>query len=248
MDWLTPGTYPITYTVSDAYENSTTVTRNVHVAAVPRPDTVYPEGKTIYLTFDDGPGIHTEHLLNILDRYGIKATFFVIDTGNYAMMKEIVERGHSIGIHSVTHDYKEIYASPEAYFADLYKMQDIIFTHTGVKTTLMRFPGGSSNEISCRISEGIMTTLTEAVQNAGFQYFDWNVSSGDAGDTTKTREVYHYVINGVSQNEVSIVLQHDIHDYSIAAVEDIITWGLDNGYQFLPLKENSPGFHHDVNN
>ena len=64
----------------------------------------------------------------------------------------------------------------------------------------------------------------------------------------ENREVYHYVINGVSQNEVSIVLQHDIHDYSIAAVEDIITWGLDNGYQFLPLKENSPGFHHDVNN
>lgn len=248
VDWLTPGIYPITYTVSDAYENITTVTRNVEVEAKERPDTVYPEGKTIYLTFDDGPGPYAGQLLDILDKYGIKATFFVIDTGEYELMRDIVRRGHSIGIHSVTHDYGKIYSSPEAFFEDLYGMQQIIYEQTGVLTTLMRFPGGSSNEVSIRICKGIMSTLTEAVQDAGFQFFDWNVSSGDAGDTTKTREVYDYVINGVSRNEASIVLQHDIHGYSVAAVEDIIRWGLDNGYRFLPLRENSPGFHQDVAN
>lgn len=248
VDWLTPGVYPVTYTVSDAYENNTTVTRNVTVEAKERPDTVYPDGKSIFLTFDDGPGIHTQRLLDLLDSYGVKATFFVMDTGEYDLMRQIVERGHSIGIHTMSHDYDEIYASPEAFFADLYGMQAIIFRETGVQTNLMRFPGGSSNEVSCRISKGIMTVLTEAVQNAGFRFFDWNVSSGDAGDTQKTREVINYVLNGVQKNEVSIVLQHDIHGYSVDAVETILGWGLDNGYQFLPLTETSPGFHHELNN
>lgn len=247
-NWLVPGIYPITYTVTDNYQNTTTVTRNVIMQPAEWPETVYPEQKTIYLTFDDGPGPYTSRLLNILDKYNVKATFFVMDTGEYDLMKQIVNRGHSIGIHTMNHNYKEIYASPEAYFADLYGMQELIYEHTGVKTTLMRFPGGSSNEISIGICEGIMSTLTEAVQDAGFQFFDWNVLSGDAGETTKTREVYHYVVNAASQLDVALVLQHDIHAYSVAAVEDIILWGLENGYQFLPLQENSPGFHQIVAN
>lgn len=247
-NWLVPGTYPITYTVTDAYQNTTIVVRNVIMEAAQRPETVYPEGKSIYLTFDDGPGSYTWRLLNILDKYDVKATFFVMDTGEYTLMRELVERGHSIGIHTRNHNYQEIYSSPEAYFEDLYGMQALIEEHTGVKTTLMRFPGGSSNEISKRICPGIMTTLTDAVQDAGFQYFDWNVLSGDAGDTTKTREVYNYVVSAASQLETALVLQHDIHAYSVAAVEDIILWGMENGYQFLPLQKNSPGFHQIIAN
>ena len=248
VDWLTPGIYPITYTVSDTYGNGTTVTRKVQVAAKERPDTVYPEEKTIYLTFDDGPGAYTLQLLDVLDKYGVKATFFVVDTGCDEVMREIVNRGHSIGIHSVSHSYEEIYSSPEAFFDDLYQMQDIIYKNTGVKTTLMRFPGGSSNTISCGISEGIMTTLSEAVQDAGFQYFDWNVYSGDAGETRKTKEVVQFVVDGIAETDIAMVLQHDIHNYSVAAVEDIIIWGLKNGYSFRVVTENTPGFHQDINN
>ena len=247
-DWLTPGIYPITYTVSDTGGNQTIAVRNVTVEAVQRPDTEYPKEKTIYLTFDDGPGIHTMQLLDVLDAYGAKATFFVVDSEYGSVMKEIVRRGHSIGIHSVSHDYGEIYASPEAFFEDLYSMQEIIYQNTGVLTTLMRFPGGSSNAISRHYCKGIMTTLTRAVQDAGFQYFDWNVSSGDAGETTKTEEVIDFVVEGVQQNPVSLVLQHDIHHYSVAAVETILQWGRQNGYRFLALRENSPGFHQDLLN
>ena len=247
-DWLVPGTYPITYTVTDAYQNTTTVTRNIIMQPAERPETVYPKKKTIYLTFDDGPGPYTGRLLDILDKYDVKATFFVMDTGAYELMKQIVERGHSIGIHTMSHDYQEIYENTDAFFRDLYGMQELIYEHTGVKTTLMRFPGGSSNEISIGICPGIMSTLTEAVQDAGFQFFDWNVLSGDAGETTQTREVYNYVVNAAQQLDVALVLQHDIHAYSVAAVEDIVRWGLDNGYQFLPLQENSPGFHQIVAN
>lgn len=248
VDWLKPGTYSVDYTVSDAFENKTTVTRTVEVTAKPRPQTVWPNGKVIYLTFDDGPGPYTEQLLKVLDKYGVKATFFVTDSGYDSVMKKIVDKGHSIGIHTVSHNYEEIYSSPEAYFTDLFRMQDIIYENTGVRTTLMRFPGGSSNTVSRNQYEGLMTVLTEAVQDAGFQYFDWNVDSNDAGGAKKTKTVVDNVKDGVSQFRVAVVLQHDIHDYSVEAVEDIIVWGLNNGYSFQPLTENSPGVHHSVFN
>lgn len=242
-----PGEYTLTYSVSDVFQNETVVTRTVEVVAADRPEIRYPGYKTIYLTFDDGPGPDTPRLLDVLDYYGVKATFFVVDSGYDWILSEIVERGHSIGIHSMTHTYEEIYASPEAYFADLYGMQQVIYDATGVKTTLMRFPGGGSNMVS-RFNKGIMSLLTEAVQDAGFQYFDWNVDSNDAGGALRARTVAANVIGGVQNHGVSIVLQHDIHGYSVDAVEDIIVWALDNGYTFLPLEADSPGAHHTVNN
>ena len=245
--WYKPGSYPITYTVSDSHGNETAVTRIVEVRGAEKPAVEYPAGKTIYLTFDDGPGYYTRQLLDVLDKYGVKATFFVCATDCAEQMKEITDRGHSIGIHSVTHDYGSSYTSVERYFEDLYAMQDIIYRNTGVKTTLMRFPGGSSNTVSC-YNPGIMTTLTRAVQDAGFQYFDWNVDSNDAGGACHWTTVRDNVIAGVQNQNCSVVLQHDIHPFSVAAVESILNWGLNNGYRFLPLTENSPPVRHGVNN
>ena len=240
VDWLNAGIYELTYCVTDGYENTVAKKRTVEVIAQEHPEVKWPMEKTIYLTFDDGPGPYTKTLLDVLDRYGAKATFFVIDSGYYGSMREIVKRGHSIGIHSVTHDYEEIYASPEAFFADLHKMQDLIEYQTGVKTTLMRFPGGSSNVISRNTSEGIMTLLTEKVQDAGFQYFDWHVDSNDAGGARRAETVRDNVIEGCRQRRTSVVLQHDIHAYSVDAVEEILQWGIRNGYKFRALRDTSP--------
>ena len=245
--WHLPGTYELVYTVTDEHENNTTVVRKIDVEAQPWPEVVTPDKKVVYLTFDDGPGPYTEELLEVLAKYDVKATFFVVDNEYSYVMKEIVDQGHSIGIHSVTHDYEEIYASPEAYFTDLHKMQDIIYEMTGVRTTLMRFPGGSSNTIS-RFNRGIMTLLTEAVQNAGFQYFDWNVDSNDAGLARKKNLVLENVTEGLRWHPTAIVLQHDIHPFSVEAVEEIILWGLENGFTFLPLQPDSPNAHHGVAN
>lgn len=248
VDSLHPGEYQLVYTVADSELNEAQEIRTVIVEAVSRPNVVWPEHKTIYLTFDDGPGPYTMQLLDILDQYGVRATFFVMNTEYIDILQEIVRRGHSIGIHSTTHDYEEIYASPQAYFADLYEMQQIIYENTGVVTSLMRFPGGGSNLVSKRWSEGIMSVLTVAVQDAGFQYFDWNVDSDDAGNAKHKKDVLENVIKGTEFTEVAMVLQHDIHSYSVAAVEDIIRWGLDHGYQFLAIRNSTPGFHHDVLN
>ncbi len=247
VDPYFPGTYTLEYSVTDSFGNATTACRSVTVVAHQKPETVYPSGKVIYLTFDDGPGAYTDQLLDILAKYGVKATFFVIDTGNYSAMKRIVNEGHSIGIHSVTHDYRQIYASMDAYFGDLYAMQQIIYEQTGVRTTLMRFPGGSSNTVS-RFNKGVMSRLTRAVEYAGFQYFDWNVDSDDAGGASTWKEVYDNVTDGVSNRRISVVLQHDIKPATIDAIERIIQWGLKNGYTFLPLDSSSPTAHHGVNN
>ncbi len=241
------GTYELTYDVEDSAHNHATATRKVTVTKVQQPDVVNPTGKVIYLTFDDGPGQYTEKLLGILDKYNVKATFFVINFGYTDLIAKEAAAGHSVGIHSATHDYNKIYASEEAYFADLQEMNEIIKEQTGSYTTLLRFPGGSSNTVS-NFNPGIMTRLTQRVTDAGFQYFDWNVSSGDAGETTDTDVVYQNVINGVQYQDASIVLQHDIKGFSVDAVERIILWGLEHGYTFLPLDPTSPTAHHGVNN
>ena len=247
--WYRKGTYPVTYTVTDSHGNTAQVERLVHVVARPRTEMVDPGSKVIYLIFDDGPGPYTANLLNLLDSYDVKATFFVMNNDErYDLMRRMVEEGHSIGIHSVTHRYSQIYASVEAYFSDLYGMQRIIEEQTGVKTWLMRFPGGSSNAVSRNYCRGIMTTLTAAVEEAGFHYFDWNVDSDDAGNARTANEVFRNVTEGVPWHDYSIVLQHDVQDFSMAAVERILIWGFENGYTFLPLREDSPTVHHDLNN
>ena len=241
------GEYVLTYTVEDGYHNKVSATRTVVVKPIRQPDRVDPGSKIVYLTFDDGPGPYTAELLDVLAEHNVKATFFCVNTGYDSLIARETREGHSVGIHSATHNYSEIYASEEAFFADLEKMRGIIKNASGVDTTLMRFPGGSSNTVSS-FNPGIMTRLTDAVTSMGYQYFDWNVLSGDAGETTSTEQVVKNVIDGISSHNVSIVLQHDIKGFSVAAVDEIITWGLSNGYTFLPLTPSSPTAHHGINN
>ena len=246
-----PGTYQLQYTVEDRFGNTDTQTRTVKVKArrQTKPDQpeVVPDGKVIYLTFDDGPGQYTEKLLGILAAYDVKATFFVMNTGYSHLLDDIVSQGHSIAAHTYSHNYKKIYGSEEAYFSDLERILTLIENQTGVRTDLLRFPGGSSNTVS-RGTPGIMSCLTNEVVNRGFRYFDWNVDSNDAGGAKSATEVYENVINGVRRQRVSVVLQHDIKGFSVNAVERIIQWGLANGYTFLPLDSDSPTAAHDVRN
>lgn len=252
VDVYRAGTYTITYTATDNAGNVTTAERTVVVKAIQQPSTQSPGDKVIYLTFDDGPSPHTQKLLDILAKYNAKATFFVVNTGYNmnTLLNNIVKGGHAIGIHSVSHNYEKIYASEEAFFNDLYGMQKIIKDKTGVTTTLMRFPGGSSNAVSKKYCKGIMTKLTKAVEDQGFQYFDWNVSSGDAGDVSTTDKVFNNVTKGIAarNGKYSIVLQHDLYKFSVEAVERILIWGIENGYTFKALDSSSPTAHHPVNN
>ena len=236
--------------MSDSAGNDATVERNVMVYDPQSASEMTPTDKVVYLTFDDGPGKYTQQLLDVLDKYGVKATFFVTneDPDYQDMIAKEAEAGHTVAIHSASHDYPKIYQSTDAYMADLYEMNDIIKAQTGKSASIIRFPGGASNTVSADYCKGIMTQLVSLVEASGFQYCDWNVSSGDAGETKYTDDVYNNVISGIQKHKVSVVLQHDIKKFSVDAVERIIQWGQANGYTFLPLTPTTKMVHHKVNN
>ncbi len=253
VDIQFPGEYTLVYTVTDAAGNTTQAERKVTVVPAEQPEPpgppeiVVPSGKVIYLTFDDGPSKHTPQLLEVLKKYDVKATFFVVDDYYSYLLSDIAADGHAIGVHSSSHHYEQIYSSEEAFFQDFNAVYDTIVKYTGIHTTLMRFPGGSSNRIS-EFNPGIMTRLTALVQEKGYQYFDWNVDSKDAGGAKTAEQVFQNVVSGIGSRQSAVVLQHDIHDYSVDAVERIIQWGLANGYTFLPLEPTSPPCKHTVRN
>ncbi len=246
---FTPGEYTLTYSITNEQGQTVSVERNITVHQAMNPTTVEPGQKTIYLTFDDGPGPYTGALLNVLAQYNVPATFFV--TGLNPKYEDQIGRayreGHAIGVHSMTHNYYEIYESEEAFFNDFNAVQDMIYRQTGEYTDLSRFPGGSSNTVSS-FNSGIMSRLAYSLESMGYKYFDWNVTSGDAGETTDTDKVVENVIGGIAGRKYAVVLQHDIKDYSVNAVEDIILWGLANGYVFSALNSSSPGAHHGIAN
>lgn len=206
--------------------------------------------KVIYLTFDDGPSIYTAKLLDILQKHDVKATFFLVNTGcdMEHLLHRMVEEGHSIGIHSYCHDFKTIYANDEALMKDIYAMQDKIYDLTGLRTWLLRFPGGGSNTVSRRYCYGIMSRAAKRIKEEGFVYFDWNVDSGDATGCRDMQVIYQNVICGIRGKTSAVVLQHDVNGCSVKTVERIILWGKENGYVFRGLTEQSPACCHRVQN
>ena len=209
-----------------------------------------PDDKVIYLTFDDGPCQNTERLLNILNQYRVRATFFVTGAAPvYAdMIAAEAAAGHSVGVHTYSHDFPKIYKNTDAFWKDFEKMQDVIVRETGARTNLMRFAGGSSNTISSDITPGIMTELAEEALAKGYQYFDWNVSSGDGAAEGTPQMVIDNITSQVPNHSVSVILCHDTKEYTINAMEIVIPWALENGYVFLPLKIDSEPAHHEILN
>lgn len=206
-------------------------------------------GKVIYLTFDDGPSVYTDDILKTLDKYDVKATFFVTCSGSldkYA--KKIIEKGHTLGLHTCTHRYNIIYSSEDNYFNDLNSINSKVEELTGYKSKYIRFPGGSSNTIS-RFNKGIMTRLTQKVTEYGYKYYDWNIDSKDAAGANKD-EVYNNVINSLKSHNYStnIVLMHDIKSSTKDALDNIIKDALDIGYTFSNINDYTSEVHHRINN
>ncbi len=244
VDTAVFGRNEIIYTVTDSFGNETEVIRNVLVyekqAVSEAENTGY---KVVYLTFDDGPGPYTAELLDILDQYGVKATFFVTNQfPKYQdMIGEIYRRGHTVALHTYSHRYDQLYSSVDSYYNDLDKISKLVYDQTGGYTAnIMRFPGGTNNLVSKKHCPGIMSSLSKSIGYYGYLYFDWNVDSRDAGGVTTVDGVYNNVISGISGKNVSVVLQHDIKHYSVKAVEKILFWGMQNGYTFLPITTATP--------
>jgi peptidoglycan/xylan/chitin deacetylase (PgdA/CDA1 family) len=202
--------------------------------------------KVIFLTFDDGPSKNTPKILDILKKYNVKATFFVIgDNTEFGkeMYKRIVSEGHSIGNHTYSHKYEIIYSSVEAYLEDTEKLNRLILKTTGVKPDIIRFPGGSNNHVSWKYGgRDFMEKLIKKIQEKGYDYFDWDVSSTDASRAELGKqEIINAVINGVGCRQKAIVLMHDNtqKETTMEALPEIIKKLKDKGYSFEILAKDS---------
>lgn len=206
----------------------------------------------IYLTFDDGPSDRTVEVLDVLKKYNIKATFFIIDFDDWQIpvLKRVIDEGHSIAIHGYSHVYSKIYASEEAFMENVTLLRDKIKSKLGYDTTLMRFPGGSSSSQAEKYCPGIMSKLVKRVEKEGYQYFDWNVDSGDA-EGFKSDGIINRIKTGTKGSRTfNIVLMHDAQDKTetVKSLPTIIEWGIANGYTFSNLDASSPTAHHRTSN
>lgn len=198
--------------------------------------------KVVYLTFDDGPSATTERVLDTLKEEGVPASFFVMAADNNEKYLPTLARtaaeGHLIALHTCTHEYKDIYSSPEAYWADLEALREKLMPYVPPETQIkwIRFPGGSSNTVSHRYGgSDIMKELKAQATERGFTYVDWNVSAEDAvGGHPSASTIYNNIVREVGEKTSCIVLMHDTNatKNTAAALPDVIHWFKNAGYRF----------------
>jgi len=193
--------------------------------------------KTIYLTFDDGPSERTDEVLAILAEKNVKATFFVVgkeDEASLARMKAIVDAGHTIGMHSYSHKYAQIYESVENYLDDMYQLFVLIKEETGVTPTVFRLPGGSINAYNSAVYQEIIAEMLRR----GFVPYDWNLSSEDAASNGPTSiQIISNVTSRAAKVSRGIVLMHDsvTHTATVGALAETVDQLKEMGYSFAAL-------------
>ncbi|HHV45989.1 MAG TPA: polysaccharide deacetylase [Tissierellia bacterium] len=199
------------------------------------PQEVSQEGnkRIAYITFDDGPSsIVTPQVLDILARYDIKATFFVV--GKFAeknsdVLKRIYEEGHAIGNHSYSHNYNYIYKSVSNFVQELDITNEVFKSILGeeFETDIIRFPGGSFGDWKLPYREQVIAL--------GYRYIDWNSLNGDAEghNISKEKLVERFMSTYHGQKEL-IILMHDTDAKytTIEALPIIIEFLIDEGYEF----------------
>ena len=249
------GKYELVYTVVDSNNNKAKVVRTVYVSEKVDANSGITKKGVIYLTFDDGPNKETtSKILDVLKKENVKATFFVTNNGPDSLIKREYDEGHTIALHTASHNYEKIYSSVDSYFTDLKEVSDRVKKITGEETKIIRFPGGSNNTVSSKYSKGVMTLLTNEALIRGYRYYDWNVDAGDAWEcaknsvSNKSKCVYDNVVNNLSKNKANIVLMHDVKKHTAEALIDIIHYGKENGYTFEAITSDTAMIRFKVNN
>ena len=240
-----PDDYELHYVLRDEDEILAEATRLVHVEAQTLPETVQPPKGTICLTFDDGPCEYTGEVLEVLAKYGVKATFFVVanQTKYLHMLPKILEQGHTLGIHCYDHRaYEWMYKNEQNYFNDLLTAQEIVHDCTGQYAHVVRFPGGSRTASFLAASfPGGSEEMYRVMHEAGVRVYDWNVQP-----ERRTKTIEDTIIDFTHPKkpyEYAVVLQHDTRLFSVRALDSMISWALAEGYTFAALDETFPEIH-----
>lgn len=233
--------YEFYYTAIDSSGNTSIATREVIIAK-----------GVICLTFDDGPSGITPSILDVLKENDVKATFFIVDypTQYEDTVSRIINEGHTLGIHGMSHNYSKIYSSPEAIMENFTTLQNKIMDDFNYLAKYIRFPGGSSNTISKNYCEGVMKKATNMVKQEKMEYYDWNVDTDDAGSARTPDEIYNNFVNGIQPGLENVVLMHDGegHEPTLKALQKIISYAKENGYVFTAISEQTTPVQHSVNN
>lgn len=233
--------YEFVYTAIDSSGNMAIAKRKIVIAT-----------GVICLTFDDGPSSITPEVLDVLKENNIKATFFIVDYSekSKSTIQRIIDEGHTLAIHGMSHDYAKIYSSPEAITANFKSLQEKIKKDFNYNAKYVRFPGGSSNTISSNYCEGVMTEAVKKVQEEGLEYYDWNVDVDDAGSARTSKQIYNNFVDGILPEIENIVLMHDGegHEPTAEVLQEIISYAKENGYIFTAISENTTPVQHSVNN
>jgi peptidoglycan-N-acetylglucosamine deacetylase len=206
--------------------------------------------KIAYLTFDDTMSENTVNILDTLKEYDIKATFFPnLSTKvqeiefQKQMLERMVTEGHVIGNHTASHSYSYVYSSIDNYMEDTEKLNEFIYDAAGIKPNIVRFPGGSNNQVCWRYGgKSFMNHLITKIKEQGYQYFDWNVSSADsAAETVPTNIIIQNVLNSSRGQNKVIILMHQSRTKttSAEALPKIIKGLQSSGYSFEGLSKDS---------
>ena len=198
--------------------------------SAPSPTPVAEELKVLYLTFDDGPSEYTEKLLELLAAHNMKATFFMLDTEmkrNPDMVKRIVDEGHAVGVHGVTHEKENFYCGTSGPLKEMEQANDTLAEITGTKTNLARTPYGSSPYLTAKQ----LQLLTEH----NYIVWDWNIDSKDWSyrNPYKTFQATSKAVLQ-SQKEPKVILFHDIK-YVVETMNLFIDWMEAHHYTSKPI-------------
>ena len=205
------------------------------------------EDEKVYITFDDGPSVFTNEILDILKEYDVKATFFVCGTGDNdeslrPVYKRIVDEGHTIGMHSYSHVYSRVYGDLDMFQYDLDKIRNLIYNETGVVPKYYRFPGGSGNTIASLPMEQYISVL----YSQGMEYYDWNVYGGDSsGNRLSSENIIKNTLDGVDRRKTAVILLHDTgsRKNTVDALPGILEGLKERGADIRAIDDDTPPLH-----
>ncbi|PAB58692.1 polysaccharide deacetylase family protein [Anaeromicrobium sediminis] len=188
-------------------------------------------GKIVYITFDDGPGKYSLKILNILKKYNVKATFFMLSNRikNYEdVVRSQVEYGNTIGLHGVSHNVKIIYSSPKKLVSEMQICNDALEKVTGIRTNLVRVPYGSVPYMK--------KPFRRAITRAGYNVWDWNVDSKDGLKlNVPPNEIIRQVKKQLPYQNQPIILFHETKS-TVEALPIILDYLTKQGYIILPIE------------
>lgn len=198
--------------------------------------------RNVYLTFDDGPTFITERLLDVLNKEKVKATFFVVGKeikGQEKTLKRILEEGHSIGLHTYSHNLRKVYKNDESFIKEMEETSEKIEEITGFSPKIIRFPGGSSK----RLNKEFLDKLHEK----NFKVFDWNsdIYDGEYPELSLHRLCENSKhVKGNSNNVIILMHCNSNNKNTVGALPKIIKYYKENNYEFHTITESTKEYYY----